>query len=114
MTFPIVIISIFWMVNIYFRIRFSLHMMQIEMYDNEKFINWSKKNRKRFLTQKSRIMIGISALLTIVYILWPYNIYILVAIWSVASITTLEFSRYEAKKPWYIREGQRDSLLLPY
>ena len=99
MTFPIVIISIFWMVNIYFRIRFSLHMMQIEMYDNEKFINWSKKNRKRFLTQKSRIMIGISALLTIVYILWPYNIYILVAIWSVASITTLEFSRYEAKKP---------------
>ncbi len=99
MIFPILIISIFWLVNIYFRIRFSLHMMQIEMYDNEKFINWSRKNRKRFLTQKSRIMIGISALLTMSYIFLSYNIYILIVLWAIASIATIEFNKYEAKKP---------------
>lgn len=90
---------ILWGINLYFRIKYYLHMMQLEMYDNEKYQNWIRSNKSKTTTRKTGILVAVTAVATTIYLFNPYNIFIFIGIWVVSSFYSLEFIKMENKKP---------------
>jgi len=68
MIFPILIITLGWAINIFFRMKYSLHMMQIEMYDNPKYMNWVNKNKDKIYTKKTKVFVIATVLMSYVYL----------------------------------------------
>jgi len=99
MIYGLIIGVIMWGFNLFFRLKYYLHMMQLEMYDNEKYQNWVNNNKNKTTTKKTGFLVIITAAITSIYIIYPYNIFIYIGIWMLANIYSLEFIKTENKKP---------------
>jgi UDP-N-acetylmuramoyl-tripeptide--D-alanyl-D-alanine ligase len=99
MIYGLIVGVILWGFNLYFRIKYYLHMMQLEMYDNEKYQNWIRSNKSKTTTRKTGILVAVTAVATTIYLFNPYNIFIFIGIWVVSSFYSLEFIKMENKKP---------------
>jgi len=99
MTESLIICLSMWGINLFFRLRYYLHMMQLEMYDNEKYSIWMTKNKDKTRTRKSSILVVAILIATLIYLINPYNIYIFSTIWVVAGLFSLEYTKRSSKKP---------------
>ena len=111
MTESLIICLSLWGINLFFRLKYYLHMMQLEMYDNEKYTNWMIKNKEKTRTKKSGILVVITSVTTLVYLISPFNIYIYSIIWVVASIYSLEYTKANIKKPLVFTNRARRLLI---
>ena len=64
----IFLFSIFWFILCFYKLRFSLHMLQLEGYKNEKYIEWAEKNRDKIYTQKDSIYTVMCIVITLFFI----------------------------------------------
>jgi UDP-N-acetylmuramoyl-tripeptide--D-alanyl-D-alanine ligase len=99
MIFPILIITLGWAINIFFRMKYSLHMMQIEMYDNPKYMNWVNKNKDKIYTKKTKVFVIATVLMSYVYLCYGFNSYLFAVLWAGAAVFSIEFAKYDLKKP---------------
>lgn len=99
MTGSLIICLSLWGINLFFRLKYYLHMMQLEMYDNEKYKNWIIKNKEKTRTKKTGILVAVTAVSTLIYLIKPYNIYIFTLVWVLVSIYSLEYTKANIKKP---------------
>src|SRR6056297_1980245 len=111
MTESLIICLSLWGINLFFRLKYYLHMMQLELYDNEKYTNWMIKNKEKTRTKKSGILVVITSVTTLVYLISPFNIYIYSIIWVVASIYSLEYTKANIKKPLVFTNRARRLLI---
>ncbi len=68
MSSTIFLFSICWFVLCFYKLKFALHMLQIEGYKNEKYIDWMEKNKDKIYTQKDKIYTIICIVNTIFFI----------------------------------------------
>ncbi|MDW7667556.1 MAG: UDP-N-acetylmuramoyl-tripeptide--D-alanyl-D-alanine ligase [Bacillota bacterium] len=99
MIYGLMIGIIMWGFNLFFRLKYYLHMMQLEMYDNEKYQNWISSNKNKTRTKKTGYLVALTAFITTIYIIYPYNIFIYIGIWVAGNIYSLEYTKVENKKP---------------
>lgn len=102
--------SICWIMLCVIKLKYSLHMIQLEGYKNEKYIEWMNSHKEKILTQKDKIYAVISIINTVFFMLavtgdearnlYPYS--------AACSIFTSIFlilnskAKYESKKPLVI------------
>lgn len=84
------------------RIRFFLHVYQLESYKPVRYINWIKKRGKSRLLRVSHLLawpllIGASGLYWQTGKLWP--VAVLLAVWGVLFASSREYQGYRQKKP---------------
>lgn len=68
MNTTIFLFSICWFALCFYKLKFSLHMIQIEGYKNEKYIEWSEKNKDKIYTQKDKIYTVLSIINTVFFL----------------------------------------------
>ncbi|WP_313343442.1 UDP-N-acetylmuramoyl-tripeptide--D-alanyl-D-alanine ligase [Sedimentibacter sp.] len=64
----IFLFSICWFALCFYKLRFSLHMLQIEGYKNEKYLEWMAKNKDKIYNQKDKIYTAICIINTVFFI----------------------------------------------
>ena len=102
--------SICWLMLCVIKLKFSLHMIQLEGYKNEKNIEWMNSHKEKIFTQKDKIYAVISIINAVFFMLavtgdkarnlYPYSAAcsIFTSIFLILTSTT----KYESKKPLVI------------
>lgn len=111
MSLLIIIIFVVWLINTFERVLYSLHMIQLEMYDNEKYMNWLANNKAKAHGPKSHLLVIVSAVAALIYMLYPYDLTILALIWSVMGLYVASFKKYESKKPLVMTDRAKRLLI---
>jgi len=74
-------------------------MMQLEMYENDKYMNWLTNNKVNVHGPKSNILVITSVIFVVLYMFYPYNSTILMLSWSAIGLYVASYRKYESKKP---------------
>ncbi|HPW99704.1 MAG TPA: hypothetical protein PKY98_03045, partial [Sedimentibacter sp.] len=95
---------LFWLYLCGLKIRQSLHIMQLEGYDSDKFLNWIENNKDRFHTRNDKIytivLIIISVILAVTSPIEKTIIYPLIyAGISIFFLIKNNLEKEESKKP---------------
>ncbi|MFA5524387.1 MAG: UDP-N-acetylmuramoyl-tripeptide--D-alanyl-D-alanine ligase [Tissierellales bacterium] len=107
-----VISIVIWNVSFFYRSRYMLHMMQLEGYLNENYINWIREFKYKVFSSKINVPVissVIFALITLITgpgkkLLIPANI----IIWSLLTILSTNFRKENIKKDLvYTKRAQR-------
>lgn len=69
MSLNIFLFSVCWFMLCLYKLKFNLHMLQIEGYKNEKYIDWINGHKDKIYTQKDKMYTGFLIALAIVFIL---------------------------------------------
>lgn len=111
MTAGVAILTILvWGTAFYLRSRFMLHMMQLEGYKNNNYLNWIKEFRYRVFTSKMNLIIAVSLVLGIVALATNEIMAKLIypVLWSILIILSIDFKKEKAKKDLvYTKRAQR-------
>lgn len=93
-----------WAIGGLYKLRYFLHMMQLESYQNDKYLSWINNSKNKVFTKRSKIFLIISVILTVVYLVVASSIknsvytYLLI-FWALAILLTLDYKKYDTKKP---------------
>lgn len=93
-----------WAISGLYKLRYFLHMMQLESYQNDKYISWMNKSKNKVFTKRSKIFLIISVVLTSTYLIVNSSIknsmyvYLLI-FWTLGVLLTLDYKKYDTKKP---------------
>ncbi len=106
MNTTIILFSICWFALCFYKLKFSLHMIQIEGYKNEKYIEWTEKNKDKIYTQKDKIYTVLCIINTVFFLFAVtkdndnYNQYVLAASLFTSLLLLLNYkTKYTSKKP---------------
>jgi UDP-N-acetylmuramoyl-tripeptide--D-alanyl-D-alanine ligase len=98
--------ALIWITATYYRVRFFLHMIQLEGYKNKNYINWLKEFRYKVYTKKLNTAFIINCILFTLFAtistttkygygeLWIFYI----IAWSILMILSINFRKEQAKK----------------
>ncbi len=111
MSLLIIIIFVVWLINTFDRVLYSLHMMQLEMYDNDKYMNWLTNNKAKAHGPKSNTLVITSVALALLYMFYAYDPKILTLIWSAIGLYVASFKKYESKKPLVMTDRAKRLLI---
>ncbi|MDP3387297.1 MAG: UDP-N-acetylmuramoyl-tripeptide--D-alanyl-D-alanine ligase [Eubacteriales bacterium] len=111
MSIFIMVIFVVWLINAYDRILYSLHMMQLEMYENDKYMNWLTNNKTKAHGPKASILVIASVVLALFYMFYQYDLTILVLVWSAIGLYVASFRKYESKKPLVMTDRAKRLLI---
>lgn len=97
-------VTALWAVNELYKLKHFLHMMQLESYQNDRYISWMREYKDKVYTKKSKVYLINSIILTVLYLLVPITMkeksyYIILLIWGIVTLLTIEYKKYESKKP---------------
>ncbi|WP_066503604.1 UDP-N-acetylmuramoyl-tripeptide--D-alanyl-D-alanine ligase [Abyssisolibacter fermentans] len=102
---------VIWIMSVYFRNIYFLHMLQLEEYNTNNYISWIKnQGRNKVFTLKQIINIIITAIFIVIYSFKTINIvlYIGMAVWAITIIYSIDFKKKEVKKPLvYTKRAKR-------
>ena len=102
----IFLFSLCWLMLCLYKLKYCLHMLQIEGYNNEKYIDWINNNKDKSYPQNEKIFAGILMTISIVFMLisekgsgnpnyFELPILVITAVYLVIKVK----SKYESKKP---------------
>ncbi|WDV47094.1 UDP-N-acetylmuramoyl-tripeptide--D-alanyl-D-alanine ligase [Clostridiaceae bacterium M8S5] len=99
-----------WLVPIYFRTKYFLHMIQLEEYESNNYKKWMKLNKPKVITLKQIIVVIIIFFALCIYTIRANDtlMYISSIIWLVGLLYSFEMKNKEAKKPLvYTKRAKR-------
>lgn len=100
----IIVTGLIWGLGVFMRGRFFLHMLQLEGYDNDDYLNWIKKYNYRAYPRKNVLLFGLIAIISAAYIVSSFFMqnYVMLIIYAVAWVAimllSIDFKKEEAKK----------------
>ncbi|WP_205617964.1 UDP-N-acetylmuramoyl-tripeptide--D-alanyl-D-alanine ligase [Caldisalinibacter kiritimatiensis] len=99
-----VVTGALWLTAAFYKIRFCLHMIQLEGYKNKNYINWLEEFGYKVFTNKvkmSFIAISILSVLYLISSLFTKNLIIwigYIVLWSLLILFSINFKKEKAKK----------------
>lgn len=98
------IATVFCIINCFYRIKFFLHMMQLDTYHNDKYLKWLNDFKNKAFTKKAKVYLIISIVATVIFLLLPIQvkssaIFYFISLWIILPLATIELKKDEAKKP---------------
>lgn len=100
----IVCIVLSYAISIMTKTKYFLHMMQLEGYSSEKYVDWMENYKEKVHTKKDKTFVISMVVLTVLYLtlnkIVNFNFLILYAVAFIAlAVMCLSEGNYEAKKP---------------
>ena len=103
----IVLFVFCWFLLCSTKLKYYLHMVQLLGYKNEKYFTWIEKNKEKLHTNKDKIYMVLSLLISIMFLILPYNLkentnYFALAFLALAFVFLVINlkCKYESKKPF--------------
>ncbi len=95
------IVAAVWCVAVFFRIRYLLHMMQLEGYKNDNFLKWMAENKYKVYPKNLTMAIGLIVVISMFLGVMKseYTIYIYSLIWIVGVLFSINFKSEKTKIP---------------
>jgi UDP-N-acetylmuramoyl-tripeptide--D-alanyl-D-alanine ligase len=81
------------------------------MYDNEKYMKWLANNKTKAHGPKSHLLVIVSVVVVLIYMFYPFDLRILVLIWSVTGLYVASYKKYESKKPLVMTDRAKRLLI---
>ena len=99
-TLLIILTILVWGTAFYLRGRFMLHMMQLEGYKNNNYLNWIKEFKYRVFTSKLNIITTILLVIGVVTLFSKGIMANLIypVLWSILIVLSIDFKKEKAKK----------------
>lgn len=117
MNFTILLFLFCWVTLCFYKLRFSLHMLQLEGYKNDKYIEWAEKNRDKIYGQKDRIYTAACIANTVVFMLnesrGSAELYAMMVLGFTLLMLVLKYKeKYSSKKPLVFTPRAKRLLLI--
>lgn len=69
MSLNVILFSVCWFLLCMYKLKFNLHMLQIEGYKNEKYLEWIKNHKEKIYSQKDKVFTAFLVATAIVFML---------------------------------------------
>lgn len=119
MSLNVFLFSICWFMICLYKLKFNLHMLQIEGYKNEKYIEWMSSHKEKVYSQKDKIYTGFLVAVAIVFMLSIKKgtdnlsyFEVLGSLATAAYLIIISRAKYESKKPLVMTKRAKRLMLI--
>lgn len=106
MSLNMFLFSVCWFLLCMYKLKFNLHMLQIEGYKNEKYLDWMQSHKDKIYTQKDKVFTAFLVAIAIVFLLSIKNgakdldyFEMLGSTATAVYLLIISRKKYESKKP---------------
>ena len=106
MSLSIFLFSLCWLMLCLYKLKYCLHMLQIEGYNNEKYVAWINNNKDKLYPRKDKIFAGSLIAISIASMLIsrrgsgnPDHFELLILLIAIVYLIIKTKAKYESKKP---------------
>lgn len=118
----IFLFSVCWFILCVLKLKYSLHMIQIESYKNDKFVHWLSSHKEKIYTQKDKIYTIISINNAVAFLvattrnyesnLYPYSV--ACSLFTFIALVLSTKTKYESKKPLVLTSRAKRLILIAF